>query len=473
MISASRKDILWNYIGTIVSMASGFVLLPLLLYYLSDDELGLWYVYLAVANLALLFEFGFNATFSRNIVFVISGAQSLSAQGKARMEAGVNWHLLNVVIRASKLIYAVIAAIVFIGLAFGGSAYVFVITNGLNIPALWPSWLIFLVAIVSNLYFFYSSAILRGYGDVAGENRARTFAKAAQLALSALLLFFGLGLVGASLGYLANSILLRLFSIVRIRSHKEIERGRASDGRRIDLGEVKAVLGTMSHLAWRDGIVSLATYVSTQGIAIMSSVFLGLAETGTYSVLLQLASAVGGFACAYPKSFFPSMQSAFVEGRVEYQKEVVSRSIVAFWALIFVGAIGVCLVVLPLLPLFNPGIDITYPLFLLLVVYLALLQQHSIFCSYVISMNEIPYMLSYTVAALMGLGLVGLMCGLLGWGVWGIMLGQMVSQLLYNNWKWPKYLCGRLGVSYWATVKSGISYWLGRAIGYRGMRDSR
>lgn len=36
-----RSDVIWNYVGTVVSMASGFVLLPLLMRFLSGDELGL------------------------------------------------------------------------------------------------------------------------------------------------------------------------------------------------------------------------------------------------------------------------------------------------------------------------------------------------------------------------------------------------------------------------------------------------
>ena len=53
-IATTHSDVTWNYVGTIVSMASGFVLLPLLMHFLNDEELGLWYVYVAVSNLATL-----------------------------------------------------------------------------------------------------------------------------------------------------------------------------------------------------------------------------------------------------------------------------------------------------------------------------------------------------------------------------------------------------------------------------------
>ncbi len=62
------------------------------------------------------------------------------------------------------------------------------------------------------------------------------------------------------------------------------------------------------------------------------------------------------------------------------------------------------------LPLFKPNVSVDYGLFLGMCLYLALLQQHSIFCNYIISMNEIPYMCGYIAAAALGTVLVCLMC---------------------------------------------------------------
>lgn len=442
-------------------MASGFVLLPLLVMFLNDEELGLWYVYIAVANLALLFEFGFNPTFARNIVFVVSGARRLTAEGRdeSSVAEGIDWHLLNVVIRASKLVYAGIAAVVLLALVFGGSAYVAYIARDIEGVGLWISWSLFIVAIVLNLYFLYSITILRGYGDIAGENRAKTFAKVAQLLISGILLVCGAGLIGASIGYLANSVLMRMFALIRLRKHKEIQAGRASDATPVSMDEIKSVLGTVGHLAWRDGIVQLALYASTQAMSILSSLYLGLAETGTYSVLLQLSTAVYHFACAYPKSFYPAMQAAFAAGEKERQNRIVSSGVVAYWFLIVFGTAGVCVVILPLLPLFKSDFHVDYLLFLGMTLYLSLLQQHSIFCNYIISMNEIPYMMGYLVAAVLGLGFVYVFCALLGWGAWGIVAGQALSQIVYNNWKWPVYLCRKIGTKYSALLSTGATYW--------------
>ena len=469
-IETRKTDVIWNYLGTIVSMSSGFILLPLLMFYLNDEELGLWYVFLALSNFALLFEFGFSPTFARNIVYVVSGARRLSVKGCATdsVEDGIDWHLLNTVVKASKVIYAVIAVAVTALLSTIGSAYVAFVTDGMDPVVIWTSWSLFCVSVFLNLYFLWSVTVLRGYGDVAGEKKAVVASKAAQLAISAVLLISGFGLLGAAVGYLAGAVVLRAVAVVLLRRHEELECGRRSDKQPVELDAVKELFFTVFHIAWRDGLVQLALYGSTQAMSILSSLFLGLSETGTYSVLLQFANAVCSFGVAYPNAFLPAMQSAYAEGDVERQKRYVCTGVIAYWALHILGTIGVCLVFLPLLPLIKPGVAVDVVLFVVMCVYLGLVNQHSIFCCYIVGMNEIPYMWGYIIAAATGIGFVCLLCGVFGMGAWGILLGQAVSQLAYNNWKWPVYLCSKLGFSYRVCVREGFAIWRARLTGKIG-----
>lgn len=460
-IETTKRDVVWNYIGTIVSMASGFVLLPLLMHFLTPAELGLWYVFVAISNLATLFEFGFNPTFARNIVYVVSGARRLTREGCdfGSVEQGVDWHLLKTVIRSSKLVYAAIAIVVTMILATLGSLYVGAISSQISGVGHWLSWAIFVTSVFVNLYFLYSVTLLRGYGDVAGENRAKTFARFAQLVVSALLMLAGMGLVGASLGYLVNGIMLRACASFQIKKHKDIQEGLATDKTSVAPTEVRAVLATVSHVAWRDGFVQLACYASTQAMSIVGSLTLGLVETGTYSVLLQFGNAVYNFAGAYPKSFFPAFQAAHASHDVKRQRVIVSKGIVAYWGLFLFGVLGTSLILLPVLPLVKDGFKPNVPLFLALCLYLGLWNQHSIFCSYIIGMNEIPYVNGYVSAAFFGVIFSYALSGPVGWGSWGLVIGQSISQVMYNNWKWPMYLAKKLNTTYLRMIEMGLQCW--------------
>ena len=107
-INTTKSDIIWNYVSTVLSMGSSFLLLPFLLAYLSNAELGLWYTFVAIGNLTLLFEFGFTPTFARNIVYCLSGARSISKSGYDSSQVGdsVDYELLGKLIKTSRIVLA-------------------------------------------------------------------------------------------------------------------------------------------------------------------------------------------------------------------------------------------------------------------------------------------------------------------------------------------------------------------------------
>ena len=463
-----KSDVIWNYVGTAFSLASGFILLPVLILFLSEEELGLWYAFLAVANLALLFEFGFSPTFARNITYVVSGARKLSSEGidSRSVGEGIDWHLLNVVIKTSKLVYIAISLIVLLGLITIGTVYIFQISAELNGISHWIAWGIICVSVFFNLYFYWTTTVLRGYGDVAGGNKATAFARGMQIIVSAFLLMLGYGLIGATIGYLANSVALRLFGVLELKKHVEFEAGRKSDQGKVAYPEIRQVLGTVGHLAWRDGVVQLALYASTQAMTFFSSLYLGLAESSSYSILLQVGNAICNFAGAYNSSFYPAIQSAYAAGDTHGQQRMVASSVVVYWAIVIACVVGSCAIVFPVLS-FVRGSSFDYALFIVMSVYLSLVKHHSIFCNYIIGRNKIPYLGGYVFASVLGAALVAVLCGVFRLGAWGIVFGQLLSQVIYNNWKWPLYYCKDLGISYSKLIRMGFDLWISRCLSGR------
>ena len=460
-ITTGKRDIAWNYIGTFMSMAGSFLLLPLLIYFLTEEELGLWYVFIAVSSFANLLEFGFTPTFSRNIVYCVSGINKLSKQGfdSAPDSKDINWHLLRTVLRASKIVYAVIALVALLLSATIGTSYVQYISSGLSSEKSLTAWLIFIIAIFMNLYFLYGFTFLRGLGDIEGENKAKTFARIAQLALSAVLLFGGFGLIGASLGFLVNGLMMRVLSTYYFKRHKDIQEGMKSDKTPISVSEIKEVFSAIYFTAWRDGVVTVAWFGSTQAMTIICSLFLGLGETGTYSVMLQLATAVYSVASAYIRSFFPAWQAASVEHDTARQRSIVSRGISCYYAGYLIGTAAVILVVFPLLPFIRSSFVVDIPLYLGLSAYVFLLNQHSIFCSLIVGTNRIPYFKGYIFAAIVGIVLSSVFCGVFQLGAWGLVLGQALPQLAYNNWKWPHFVLKELNTNIKEMLRDGFIWW--------------
>lgn len=464
-INVRKSDIIWNYIGTIVSMSSNFILLPLLLIFLTSEQIGLWYVFVAISGFAQLLEFGFTSTLSRNILYCLSGAQSLAKTGLAEDtstgQGGVNWHLFRTVLFTSKLIYGVIGIIALVLASIFGSMYVSAVTGNFSIEWSLAAWIVFDVSIFTNLYYLYKLTFLRGVGDVASENKAVTVARVGQLVITAILLFCGLQLLAAAFGFLFYSIVLRMIAGHAFNSNPIVAEGLSQDNSIISRNEIKEVLNSVAFVASRDGIVSVAWYGATQATSLICSAYLGLAENATYSVMLQFGTALYNIGSAYIRSCFPMFQSAFVGHDEKTQREVVERGVSSYVWTYFAGAI-VVVVCLPILTLFKNDFICDRMIFIGIAIYLFLLNQHSLFCNIIVNMNEIPYFRSYILSTAVGVLLTCLLCGPLGLGSWGLILGQAMPQLVYNNWKWPSYVLDRLSISYSEMMRTGTVWWFNK-----------
>lgn len=463
-IKVRKKDVVWNYVGTVVSMGSNFVLLPLLLLFLSSEQIGLWYVFVAIAGFAQLLEFGFTSTLSRSILYCLSGAQSLKKTGVSCESGETNWHLFRVTLKTSRFIYGVIGVVGLVLTSTVGTFYVSSVTGEFSISWSLPAWAIFNLSIFTNLFYLYKLTFLRGIGDVAGENRAKTIARIGQLIITAVLLVCGFELLATAIGYFAYSVLMRMIAGRAFSSDEHISAGIASDSSSIRRSEILEILKSVSFVASRDGVVSVAWYGATQATTLICSVFLGLAETGTYSVMLQLATALYNFGSAYMRSCLPMFQSAFVAGDEETQRKTVEHGISNFVWVYWTGAIAVA-ICLPLLALFKSDFICSRSLFFGLAGYLFMLNQHSLFCNLIVSMNEIPYFKAYIISTAAGIGFSCLLCGAFGMGVWGLVIGQFMPQLFYNNWRWPCYILRRLGMTYVGTLRVGTRWWAAKLLG--------
>ena len=122
-IKVSSKDIVWNYAGVIASLGGNLLMLPIVLYFLSGAEVGLWYVFQSMASLSNMFDFGFTPTFSRNVAYCWSGANKLQRENVSYSEGKkVNYVLLKQIIYTCRYIYLLISIIVLIGFSTAGTA---------------------------------------------------------------------------------------------------------------------------------------------------------------------------------------------------------------------------------------------------------------------------------------------------------------------------------------------------------------
>lgn len=456
-IRLTRGDVLWNYAGTLFSMINNFILLPFLVAYLSGAELGLWYVYIAIGNLVMLFELGFNPTFARNFAFCWSGASELTREGCVRSSSdNVNPRLLSTLLGACRMVYRRIALVASIVLLIPGTLYILFVAGELNVVEVIASWLIYALGVLLNLYFLYYGAVLRGIGLIAADNKIRIISRLLQFAFTVVLLVSGFGLVGATLGFLSYALIYRMLSY-RAFWHSEEIAALQLKTIKVNRGEIKHLYQTISYNAYKDGSVQIANYVATQASSLVCSSFLGLEEAGAYSIALQFATAIGNMSLALMNSSRPMLQSAYQRGDVACVNRTLSRCVAVYIVLYWVMYACVLLFAYPFLNLFRPESSFDPAVFSGLSVYVFLFDWCALFSSMLCNMNTIPYAKSYVISSAFGIALSCALVVLTSLGSWGLILGMTASQVLYNVWKWPLYTARQLDTKVRLLALQGFS----------------
>lgn len=454
-IIATKKDVIWNYLGTIASIGSAFVVLPFLIYFLSSDYLGLWYVYLALGAFVTLFEFGFSPTFARNFSYCLSGADELRREGRGIVrEDGVNVELFAHLLRSSKKVYLRITLIAGVGLTIPGTIYVIFISSSLDTSVVLISWSVFVLANLINMYYLYYSAALRGIGGIAIDNKIKVVSKTCQVVVMLIALFCGFGLIGASVAYLCNSLLFRVLGYVSFWRYESI-RPLQIKNQSIDDDKVEKLISIVSFNAKKDGIVQLSNYCSTQAATIICACFLSLSEAGAYSIALQFATGVGNLSLAMFNALRPMLQSAYQEDDISRVRRSIGAGVVSYIVLsVFLNVI--IFVGYPILNLINPSTTFDPAVYLGVSIYMFIFNWYSLFASALCAFNIIPYVKAYAITAAVSIVFSIVLIKFCDMGVWGLVVGMMLPNLIYNCWKWPLEVLKRLHISLWQLLKLGV-----------------
>ena len=400
--------------------------------------LGLWYVFVSIGAIAILFDFGFGVTFARNITYCWSGADKLQKVDVSFAENNEpDYLLMKKVLRACKVVYLRLSASALFLLLTAGLVYIIYVSRHIDGFEHLIAWVVFSIAVFLNLYYGYYASFLRGVGAVGEANKNTVIARAAQILLTVVLLMLGLGIIGVCIAYLAYGTLFRVLGKWKFYRYQHIGE-RLGEVKQIILrSDVQPLVRIVWHNAWRDGVISLSNYLSNQATVIICSLYLTLADTGVYSIGVQIAMAIAAISGTFYMASQPQLQSAYITHDVEKTRETMSVIVVSLVVLFILGVITVVTIFLPLLRMVKPDAIVSVPILLGLCVYHLILQFRNCYTSYFSCSNRILYMKSFIMSALLCIILSIVFTGCLHCGVWGLIGAQILSQLIYNVWHWP------------------------------------
>lgn len=433
-IQITYRDHIWNYLSYGLNLGINVILLPVILYFLSENEVGLWYVMISIGTLATLFDFGFAPQMARQISYCYTGASEICAEGLSEVNPETDGeYLFSRVIVTSKYIYAIIASVVFILLIFVATFYIEKVARSIFTNRILWAWFFYASACVVNIYYAYFNSFFRGIGKFVILSRTTVISKTVQLILTFVGLYMGYGILAISLGYFFSVITFRvclrqaylrfLPRVVRLSYKEKLE-----------------TFKLLWHNAWREGVVTLSRYLSTQVNTMLCSSYLGLIETAQYALCMQIITIISTFSSIFYNTQQPCLSAAMLNRNLHSIQSIISKSWAVYIVLFIIMAVGVEILGPTLLAVVHSKTALNTTLFVALAVYMFLEGNQSLCASFISTTNKLVYVwpfLIFSVVAVLGSFLLLHFTNI---GVWALVLAPFIAQVIYNNWRWPKYI---------------------------------
>lgn len=449
----SGADVFWAYLAQGLNIGAGLIMLPLVARYLHSDDFGLWLVFMTLAALAQLLEFGFQPTLIRNVAYVYSGAVTLKRIGvpTKAVPGTINLRLLADVWGASRKIYRVVALVALVVLWGIGSVYITSLTTmNQSIFLCLLAWFSFAAGYVLNFYFGYVSGFLMGRGDIASANKAIVFSRCVFLFLGAVALILGFGLLGLGFANLVSAFVGRALAWNFMYSRKSLEMFEIKN-----IAPRNYMVKLLWHNSYRMGIVQLGAFLIQRSSLLLASSFLGLSVAASYGMTMTVLLTITAVGMVIMQVSIPKI-SALQSGNTHGEELVSKYGEILLISWFFYIASAILLIFFA--PLFLSIISsktqlLDTSLLVFSCVIFALELNHTIAATYLTTTNRVPFVIP---AILSGVGIVLLGLAFVQWlGVVGLLLSQFIVQLAYNNWKWPLEVQKLLDKSLAYTLQAG------------------
>lgn len=436
---------------------SGIIVLPIILYKLTPEEVGLNYIMLTISSLVSLLDFGFAPQFGRNFTYIYSGVNELREEGideKQKDNTRINYHLLSVLLATAKSVYFRLSIIGSIIMLTGGTLYVGYITHKFtSINNTLFTWLLFTTSTYFNIYFTYYNSLLTGSGKIKEANIATFISKFFYILICIPLLLLNVGLISIVIANLIAPFIRRYYSYKKYFTselNSKIERD-------INRSEISSTFKTIWHNSKKLGINFLGAYAVNKSSMFIIGFFLPLSIVGSYGILTQITTLLLSISQTLFTTYEPKYSYYRVNGNREGCMNIISLTTLVYFIAMIIGSLAIIFLGQPIFTLIHSKTMLPSKLVMTIYLISIILEgNHSNFATLIAAENKIPFVMSGLVsgAFIIILNIICLSNTTLG--LLGIVTIQFIVQLCYNNWRWPKWILDEYKMSITSIAVRGI-----------------
>jgi len=436
-IDIKKSDVAWNVAASVMRLASGFIMLPILINRLSAEDLGLWTtVFIALNSAIILLDFGFFTTFSRNITYIFSGAKELKGEGLGEMDPSgrIFYPLLKGTINAMKVYYSSIALLLAILFASVGYFYIEKILVGYSGDPVMTrvAWFAYGALLCYQFYTYFYDAILMGRGFVRRSRQIIVLSQCIHIVVGSILLFSGFGIISLvisqTLSTLVNKELAR-----RSFFDREIK-----DNLRKSASESwKKILGIMWKTAYKSGMSSAAWTLSNKMLPLIAPLFIPLALTSSYGLSKTVVDITYSMSVIWFMTYYPKLtQVSFHQNNQEVKRLFVKSQFMIIGVVLLCAASALIFGDFVLSILKKERTFLETPIFALFFISALFDAFTYISTQVLLSKNRVPYYKAQILSAFAVVIVLYLSLKFVSNDIAILVVVPFAIQLLWNHWYW-------------------------------------
>ncbi len=430
----SNSAVVWSWAFNGLRLASGLVLLPLLVRVLAKPEFGMYYLFLSIIALLPIIDFGFSSAVGRFVSYAMAGAETLRPQGyvPAISGSGPNRPLLWRLLRTTRRLYGYLTLLGFLVMGIYGTLVVgSQVGETGSVAHTWIAWVVTLGGAALEIYSNWWNAYLFGMNRVRDSARIQVCAYALKLVLSCVLLLAGGGLLSVPIAGIVGCLLNRTLS----RRVCLQTLGPAPD---LTGQQEPSLLPLLWPNSWRTGLQLFSSYLRTSINTAICAASFGLAAAAEYGLSTQILGIALGMAAVWTSVKWPMVGQYRSAQNLEGLR-IMLWPRVWLQLLTFIVLSAAAILVGPfLLDLIRSDKQMLPSHWLVLLALVFLLDQQFSFWGTLLTLeNRIPTLWPTVATNLTSLALALGFTHFSNLGVLGLILAPLLSGLVFNYWYWP------------------------------------
>ena len=443
---AYNSAVAWSWVMNGLRLASGVLLLPLLVHYLDEKDFGMYFIFLHLGALVPILDFGFSASIGRAVSYAMGGATELKPDGFVAAEkgSGPNETLLWQLLSTTRKLYGALALLTLALLGILGTLYVGWKASESSAPMMtWIGWFIMLAASVWEIYAGWWNVYLRGMDAVLLSARLSAQSQAIKILVACVLLPLGGGLLSVPLATLLACIYQRSLSRRAVLRRM----GEApADAREKESNRLFQILWPNS---WRIGVQFLSNYLASYANTLIAGAVFGLGASGQYGFSLQLVSIASGMASVWTAVKWPAIGKAQVTRDYGTMRRLLWPRV---WlqCLTYLALMACVVFVLPLLLGWMKSDKSLIPAPWLVVLLLAgFLEMHfSLWGTLISTENRTPFVWPIVITNVASFLLVFALLRFTDLRLGAFVVAPFLTGWCCNYWRWPIEGARSLGTSW-------------------------